>query len=363
MLATDQTSDIIQSLVNDALQGGGGMPRWEQANRNSAGMVGDSPGVYVANAYAFGARSFDTAAALHALDNGASVPGTVSGGHPVREWMEQWIGIGYVPGQPSITLEYATDDFGISQLAGALGDVAKHDLYLQRAANWVNTFNPATRYVESRDSTGGFPNADHSHACCGFVEGNAAQYTWMVAFDFPGLIARLGGKEAAITRLDEFFGELNAGQNRPHSWMGNEPGLNTPWAYNFAAAPAKTQSVVRRIETELFDATPGGLPGNDDGGTTSAWYVLSALGLYPAVPGVGGLAIGSPLFEDAVVRLAGGQTLHIVGQGAGPDAPYVQNLLLDGAPYSSQWIDWDRLSSGATLEFSLSGTPSDWGVE
>ncbi len=156
-----------------------------------------------------------------------------------------------------------------------------------------------------------------------------------------------------MARLDEFFAELNAGPNRPHAWIGNEPSLNSPWAYDFAGAPARTQAVVRRIQLSLFDASPGGLPGNDDGGTTSAWYVFAALGLYPAVPGVDTLAVGSPLFEDAVVHLANGQALHIVGHGAADDASFVQALLLDGAPYQSSWIAWDQLKDGATLEFSL----------
>jgi predicted alpha-1,2-mannosidase len=359
ILAPDQTSDIIQSLVDDALQGGGGMPRWEQANRNSAGMVGDSPGVYVASAYAFGARDFDTSAALQSLDRGASVPGTLSGGHPVREWIEPWLAQGNVPDQPSITLEYATDDFGIAQFAQALGDTEKHDTYLARAANWANTFNPSSGYVESRNSAGQFATDDHSHPCCGFVEGNGAQYTWMVPFDYTGLLNRLGGDDAAVARLDAFFTNLNAGPDRPNAWIGNEPSLNAPWAYDFAGAPQRTQAVVRQIQTQLFDTSPGGLPGNDDGGTTSAWYVLSALGLYPAVPGVGGLAIGSPMFPDSVVHLANGGVLHIVTHGAAPDVtPYVQSLTLDGLPVQTWWIDWDRLAGGATLDFTLDAGPT-----
>jgi predicted alpha-1,2-mannosidase len=361
MLAPEQTSDIIQSLVDDALQGGGGMPRWEQANRNSAGMVGDSPGVYVANAYAFGAREFDTRAALHALDAGASVPGTRSGGQLVREWLDPWLSLGYVPDQPSISLEYATDDFGIAQLAGFLGDGARRDAYLRRAAGWVQTFNPATGYVESRDAAGGFSSAEHAQLCCGFVEGNATQYTFMVPFDYAGLISRLGGNAAAVARLDDFFAELNAGQNRPHAWIGNEPSLSAPWAYDFAGAPHKTQGVVRRIQRELFADTPGGLPGNDDGGTLSAWYVLSAFGLYPAVPGVSGVAVGSPRFADAMVHLGNGRVLHIVGDGAADTSPYVQVFTVDGEAYASTWIDWSRLSDGATLEFRLGPAPSDWG--
>ena len=359
ILAPAEMSDILQSLVDDALQGGGGMPRWEQANRNSAGMVGDSPGAYVASAYAFGARDFSVEDALRALDAGAANFNITSGGHPVREYVEPWLLLGYVPDQPSITLEYAIDDFAIGQLAAALGDLDTYQRYMHRADQWRNTFNPATGYVESRTASGAFPNADHSHACCGFVEGNAAQYTWMVPFDVPGVIAVLGGNAAAIARLDDFFAETNAGPDRPHAWIGNEPGLWSPWAYTFAGAPSRSQATVRRIQHELFDTTPGGLPGNDDGGATSSWFVFSALGLYPSVPGIGGFSIGSPVFSDVVVHLSDATAeLHIVGIGAAADRPYVSRVRLNGTDVTTSWIDWSAVSNGATLEFDLSDAPS-----
>jgi predicted alpha-1,2-mannosidase len=352
LLDPSGTSDILQSLVDDATQGGGGMPRWEQANRNSAGMVGDSPAVLIANGYAFGARDFDTPSALAALDLGASDPGATSGGHPVREYLDPWVRLGYVPDQPSISLEYATDDFSIAQFAHALGREDVYDRYAARAANWSNTFNPATGYVESRDVSGTFMSSDHSQPCCGFVEGNAAQYTWMVPFDYPGLFARMGGTDAAVRRLDDFFSEVNAGPNRAHAWLGNEPTLGAAWAYDFAGAPGKTQRVVRRVQRELFDATPGGLPGNDDGGTLSAWYVFAALGLYPAVPGVGGFAVGSPLFSNVDVHLPDGHALHVTSDGADE-----QSLTVDGVPLDGAWLEWSRVSHGATLGFATKLSP------
>jgi predicted alpha-1,2-mannosidase len=341
------TSDILQSLVNDSAQGGGGMPRWEQANRNSAGMVGDSPAALIASAYAFGAHDFDAAGALAALDLGASHPGATSGGHPVREYLDPWVRLGYVPGQPSISLEYATDDFSVAQFARAVGREDVYDRYAARAANWTNTFDPVTGYVESRDSSGAFTSPDHSKPCCGFVEGNAAQYTWMVPFDYAGLFSRMGGTDAAIRRLDDFFSELNAGPNRAHAWIGNEPSLGAAWAYDFAGAPARTQRVVRRIQNSAFGATPGGLPGNDDGGTLSAWYVFAALGFYPAVPGVGGFALGSPLFPSMDVHLANGRALHITSDGAEE-----QSLSVNGVPVGGSWLDYSQVANGATLEFA-----------
>jgi predicted alpha-1,2-mannosidase len=342
ILAPDQASDIVQSLVNDAQQGGGGMPRWEQANRNSAGMVGDSPAVLVANAYAFGARDFDASAALAALDYGASNPSAQSGGHAVREYLDPWLQHGYVPEQPSITLEYASDDFALAQFAQALGRTDLYERYASRAANWRNTFNPASGYAEPRSVGGSFVAPDH-----GFVEGNAAQYTWMVPFDIAGVAAALGGTDAASARLDAFFTEVNGGPDRPYMWIGNEPNLTTPWAYDALGAPARTQTVVRRIQRDAFAATPGGLPGNDDGGTLSAWYVFAAIGIYPAVPGVGGFATGAPLFASANVHLGNGSVLHITTDAVdAPVSPY-----LDGAPLSRPWLDWSRVASGGSLEF------------
>jgi len=323
ILAPDQAGDIIQSLVNDAEQGGGGMPRWEQANRNSAGMVGDSPAVYVANAYAFGAQGFDTQAALAALDLGASTVGASSGGHPVREFGDAWLRLGYVPEQPSITLEYATDDFALAQFARSVGRQDLYDRYASRAAGWTNTFNPASGYVEPRDATGAFETTDHAQWCCGLVEGNAAQYTWMVPFDFAGLVSRLGGNAATVARLDDFFSQSNAGPNRPYAWIGNEPSLVAPWVYDFAGAPDKTRAVVERLRRTEFRPTPDGLPGNDDGGTLSAWYVLAALGLNPAVPGVAGFATASPLFTEADIHLASGSMLHV-----------------SQAEHLPPWVDW-----------------------
>lgn len=325
MLAPDQASDIIQSLVDDAVQGGGGMPRWEQANRNSAGMVGDSPPALVASAYAFGARDFDATAALDALDRGASLPGTLSGGHPVREYLQPWLDQGYIPRQPSISLEYATDDFALAQFARALGREDLYERYTSRAANW--------RKVLGMDGD--------------FVEGSAEQYTWMVPFDYPGLASALGGTSVALARLDEFFSEVNAGPQRPYVWIGNEPSLAAPWAYAVLGAPARTQSTVRRIQHDAFSDGPGGLPGNDDGGTLSAWYVFAAVGFYPLVPGVAGVVLGSPQFPSVDVHLENGQTIHITTDA--PDAPV--SPWLNSTPVSGAWLDWSQIANGATLDF------------
>lgn len=366
LLEPRETGDMLQSLVEDAAQGGGGLPRWEVANDNSGGMVGDSQDIVIATSYALGVRGFDARAALRAMLRGASDPSARSGRYPPREGLAEYLARGYVPdtlrGSASITLEYAADDFAIAQFADALGERALAAAYLARSRGWRALFNSATGYIEPRGADGAFPARFSPVSRDGYVEGDAAQYRWLVPFNLPGLFRLLGGDGAAVRQLDAHFVQLNAGTASPYAFMGNEPELAVPWEYDYAGAPWRTQAVVRRIERALFHATPGGLPGNDDGGALSSWYVFAALGLYPEVPGVGGFALGSPLFPHAVVHLGNGRSLVIDGVGAGQDAPYVHGLSLDGAPLTSPWLEYARLAVGGHLTFALGMTPdSGWG--
>ncbi len=366
ILVPAETSDVAQSLVDDAQQGGGGMPRWQQTSRNSAGMAGDSPSVIVADAHAYGARGFDAAAALKAMEAGASDVNARSDGHVLREGLADYLNKGYIPGtgyhSSAVTLEYSSDDFALSQFAGALGDKEKSEHYLRQAQNWKNLFNPASGYIHPRVADGSWlPNFSPGSES-GFVEGSAAQYTWMVPFNLGSLFQDMGGKAAAIQRLDTFFTKLNDGSGSPYAFMGNEPCGEVPWEYIWAGAPAKTQEVIRRIQNELFTDKPSGLPGNDDAGATSSWYVFSAIGLYPEIPGVAGLAVGRPRFPRITIRPDGGRPIHLLAPNASPDPLYVQSLTLNGKPYDSAWIPWSRLQNGATLQFRLGGAVSDWGT-
>src|SRR5207244_5804012 len=166
----------------------------------------------------------------------------------------------------------------------------------------------------------------------GFAEGDGAQYTWMVPHDPAGLFEALGGRAAAVARLDAFFAELNAGPSSAHAFLGNEPDSNAPWLYDWIGQPYKTQDIMRRAIVGMFDASPSGYPGNDDLGQMSAWYVFGVLGLYPAVPGTDVLALGSPLFRKATVHLPGGD-LSVTAPAAARDTPFVQRLAVDGTAY------------------------------
>jgi predicted alpha-1,2-mannosidase len=367
ILAPKESSDIIQSLVNYAQQDagvrtdGGGLPRWQQVNRNSGGMVGDGDDAIIASSFAFGATQFDAKAALIAMDKGASQPKTTSDGYKVREGLKDYMNLGYMPDEAAITLEYCNADFALAQFAKALGDRQKYPAYQNRAQNWKNLFDDATGYIRPRKADGTWPGNFSSKSEEGFVEGSASQYIWMVNFNLRALIDKMGGNDKAVGRLDNFFWNLNSGLKAETAYMGNEPCEETPWVYDFAGAPARTQETVRRIQTRLFTTQPGGLPGNDDAGALSSWYVFSALGFYPEIPGVGGLVVGSPLFPKATIHLENGKTIQILGGQAASANPYVQSLKLNGRDYESPWIPWPALAKGATLTFSLGDKPSAWG--
>jgi predicted alpha-1,2-mannosidase len=233
--------------------------------------------------------------------------------------------------------------------------------FLARAASWRHVFNPATGHVQPRRSNGEFTSGFDPAAGEGFVEGNAAQYTWMVPHDLAGLIDALGGRAAATERLDVFFTELNAGPTAPFAFLGNEPSFHTPWIYAWLGAPEKGQAVVRRALTTLFAASPTGYPGNDDMGQMSAWYVLAALGLSPVIPGTDVLALGAPLFPRIEIRRSQGG-ITIVGRGGGRDRPYVRGLHVDGRAHGRPWMAFAGIAHGAELTFTLAAGPGMWGA-
>jgi predicted alpha-1,2-mannosidase len=377
LLFPEEASDMMQSLVNAAEQGGA-LPLWPVANDESGAMVGDPSTASIASAYALGARRFDTRAALRAMIRNATDPGARSRSYPARNALADYLKYGYIPmeqkglrGSPSVALEYETADFALAQFAKAHGDTQTHAEMMRRSQWWTRLFDPENKYIRGRWRDGSWlPGFDFkemlykpelpwrydSHKS--YVEGNAAQYTWMIPHNMRGLFERIGGDEVVIKRLDSFFTEFNAGPDRPFFFIGNEPVFPVPWAYNFAGQPWKTQAVTRRVLTELFTDTPGGIPGNDDLGATSSWVVFASAGLYPIIPGVGGFALNSPLFPEIKVRMGrGGRVLRIVGEGARAGSPYVQGLRLDGKPYERTWLPFARFERGATLHFRLGPAP------
>ncbi len=381
MLAPGRTSEIIQSLVDDARESGC-LPKWPVANAQTNVMVGDPADLIISGADAFGARRFDRGAALEAMLRGANeaCESTVAGPYVQRQGLSDYLSLGYIPeesnsplgnvttvvdpagvwGAAATTLEYAAADFAIARFAGRMGHARTAKEFLARSGNWRNLFNPASGYIEQRSRSGGFDSDYDPASDEGFVEGSGGQYTWAVPHDVAGLVEAMGGREAATARLDEFFGELNAGPHSNHAYLGNEPTLGTPWIYAWLGRPQKTQRVVRDALLGLYDASPTGYPGNDDLGTLSAWYVFSALGLYPAIPGTDTLALSGPLFRRAKVRLEG-EDLVIRAPSASASRPYVRRVALRESRLSRSWLRWRKLKRGGRLDFRLAKKPgADW---
>ncbi|MBN8866343.1 MAG: glycoside hydrolase family 92 protein [Solirubrobacterales bacterium] len=380
MIKPRVAADIAQSLVDDARQSGC-LPRWPYANQQTNVMVGDPSDQIIASTYALGAREFDSAAALQAMVKGASERcHTVNGDYTEREALDDYLRVGYVPfertvddmihsqlkrdepwGTASTTLEYALADFSISRLAAALGQPATANAFAARSGNWRTLVNPATGEMQPRQGTGLFAPDFTTASKEGWVEGNSAQYNWFAPHDPAGLFDSMGGREQATARLDQFFTELNAGQGSPFAYFGNEPTMFTPWLYDWLGLPSRAQKVVRDVLVDHYAPTPTGLPGNDDGGATSAWYVLSALGLYPTVPGTDLLAVGSPLFPETRVRLAGG-TLTLDAPLADRARPYVTDMTVDGHPHDAPWLRFADLIDGGRIEWGLGDAPTGWGT-
>lgn len=390
-------SDIAQSLINQSVQDNGRWDRWTHLSGATHVMNGDPAAPSIAGIWAFGGRSFDAKNALRSLVHAAEVPTSEDLSHngcPVecvgqRPGLDQYLKLHYIPigapawGASADTLEDVTADFSLSALAGHLGERAVQKRFLERAQYWRNLWNPKAApdggYIMNRNADGSWPatdvdeDSDNNQARkpfspstgAGFVEGSAAQYVWMIPFNVAGLFEQMGGRAAAIARLDRFFydgGKPAVTRSGPtHAELDNEPSIGTPWLYNYARQPWKTQQLVRQVLNTIWLPEPKGLPGNDDLGEMSSWAVFAYLGIYPAIPGRSELVLGSPSFPHAVVhRPAGDVTM---------DAPradasnfYVQKVSVNGKNTDRTWLPESFALTGGSLRFDLGAEPNQaWG--
>jgi predicted alpha-1,2-mannosidase len=373
-LDPQRTSQKLQSLVRDAEQSGW-LPKWPVANDVSYVMGGDSPSNLIASGYAFGARSFDAAGALKFMVHASTTPGTGPHGGSERPYLDEYLKNGYIvvgtdgarEGAASIGLEYASADFATSRLASALGDRDDAALLLKHSSSWRSVFDPESRLIRPRLAGGTFVTGwDPEHLLprhrswdtsnqFGFEEGSSLQYSLMIPFDYADVLAAMGGDEQEFPRLEKFF-TTTTGWGVPGFTVANEPDFCTPYVYLWTSQPWKVAEVVDKIRREAYRTGPAGLPGNDDLGATSGVYLWSALGLYPVIPGVGAVALGSPLFKHAVLEIGAGKKLEIVRSGEGI---YVQSARLNGEALDSAWLPLDRLNSRINrLEFVMGPVPN-----
>ncbi|MEO7050712.1 MAG: glycoside hydrolase family 92 protein, partial [Rhodanobacter sp.] len=376
--------DIAQSLYNQAQQNHGEWDRWTHNSGATHVMSGDPAVPALADIVAFGGRNFDLKGAYASLVKAATVVTAndlSDDGCNVecvgqRPSLDQWLKLHYIAskshawGGAGETLEDSTADFALSELALRVGDAKGRAQFLTRAGYWRNLFNPKATpeggYIQNRNADGSWP-AFTPATDNGFVEASAAVYLWIVPFDVHGLFDMLGGKAAATRRLDAFFhtpdGNWALTKAGPlHAELNNEPSVATPWLYDYTSQPWKTQKAVRIVVDTIWKNAPDGIPGNDDLGEMSSWYVWAALGMYPEIPGRAELLLGSPLFPHAVVHGSGGD-VTIASPDASSRAPFVQSLRVDGKPHERPWLTPALVEHGGLLQYTLGTQPNTaWGA-
>ncbi|WP_235613739.1 lectin [Streptomyces olivochromogenes] len=355
------TSDVATSMLN-GYDETGLLPKWASNNGESYVMVGDPAAGIIADAYAFGARSFDTDKALAALQHEATAPNNDRPGESVRDAK------GYLPldendygccnfyGPVSTQLEYDSADYAVAAFAKSLGKTAVYEKFATRAQDWMNVFNPQTGYIQGKNKDGQFATGFTPGTSNGFVEGTSAQYTPMVPFNLRQLIQAHGGAKAYSSFLDSLLDDITHPGNTDAD-LSNEPSVEIPWEYDYTGQPWKTQAAVRKAQQNLYFNAPVGSFGNDDLGAMSSWYVWSELGMYPETPGTDTLALGSPAFPVAKVTFGNGKTVRINAPQAAPDAPYVQSLDVKGKDWNTSWLTYQQFAGAGTVDFTLGTEP------
>lgn len=377
LLEPEVTGDFAQSLLNFSEQNGDVWDRWVHVNGPTHVMTGDPSAVTLATFAAMGVDGFDTEAAYASLRAQATEPhpdGLSDAGCPgqcegQRPNLERYLELEYAPhddchcwGGAAETLEGSVADHSLGQWAGRLGLEEDARMFADRGGYWHNVFDPdATEdagYMRARDGDGSWVAPFDPASETGFAQGTAATYTWMVPHDVGGLAEAMGGRDVAAERLDGFFrtpdGEWSVGGGDPLRYdPTNQPGLHTPWLYNGLGQPWKTQETVREIIASQYGTGPAGLPGNDDLGTMSAWYVFASLGLFPQAPGRGEMLLSSPVFTHARLTPPGREPITISAPAAGAESVYVHGVRLDGDEHSRSWLPESFLAEGGHLEFDL----------
>jgi predicted alpha-1,2-mannosidase len=378
LITPDRALDSIRSLHEKAKQGGF-FPKWPIATGEAGTMIGSSAEVVLGDAYAKGVTAFDADGAYAILRAAAMDPTPPPGGRGGREHAEAYMASGYVPVEAtgrsaSWTTEYANDDFGLAALAEGLGHTADAAALRARAQGYRQLFDPDTGFLWAKNADGSWASRhdDPTAFTDDFAEANAWQSLWMVGLDVDGLASLSGGNARLVERLSSMFEQtredyeqidftdpLKSGGMRPFYWGGNEPDVNAVYVFAQLGRPDLTQRWVAWLRATQYTAGPEGIPGNDDGGTMSAWLIFSALGFYPLV-GSDRYVIGAPLFPHAEVAVPGG-TFTVDAAEVSDTNVYVQAVTLNGAALDVPELRHADLKAGGALVFTMGPSPSQWG--
>lgn len=374
LLYPDAASDFCSSFLAMSQQtqykGGGGLPLWSLYNDETLVMAGYPADPYIANAYAFGATNFDLAALKKVMvDSGKNQRWCGRNLNFTWDHLPEYEQYGYYPADVtdysvSKNVEYSVADFSIAQICKETGDLDNYNYFLHRSQNIFNLLNPEQGYLQRKNKDGQWVTPFDRFSGDGFMEGNSVQYTWTIPHSLNRLISLLGGKEKAEAKLDELTSNLATGYAYQSKYYdaGNEPCFGVMPIYNWLQKPWKAQEKVRTVMLNCFSNQPAGIPGDDDSGAMSAWYIFTALGMYPEIPGVGGVTVLSPLFPKAVLNPPGGKKITIIAENASRDAKYIQSMKINGRPNSKLWLTVDELRRSAAINYVMGSSPNvNWG--
>lgn len=361
-------NQFVQSLILKAEQGGW-LPIFPCWNNYTAAMIGDHATAFIASAYTKGIRNYDVEKAYGFMRKNAFE--TASNKDYMngmgRRALPSYLQYGYIPIEDSVqaafhkkeqvsrTLEYAFDDYALSEVAKGLNKVNDYKLLHQRAFNYKHVFDSSVGIVRGRYSNGKWFESCNADKREGYItEGTPRQYTFYVPQDVAGLWQLMGGKKALENALDSLFA-------KNEYWHGNEPGHQIPFMYNYTQSPFKTQKVVLEILKNEYSDGVGGLGGNDDAGQMSAWYIFAAMGFYPVNPVSNEYLLTTPLFDAVTIQLPNKKQVKIVCHKASANAIYINKVQLNKQPYNKNFINHSLLANGGVLHIWLQNKPTNWG--
>lgn len=399
LLDPRQQDDMIQSYIR-MYQQSGWMPSFPSVAGEQAVMIGHHAASFILDAYMKGYRDFDVPAAYEAMRKNATEATMLPWSRgPLTSLDKIYFDKGFFPAlafgekesesyvtperrqSVSVTLENSYDDWCVAQLAKALGKTQDAEYFAKMAKNYRNMYNPSIGFMAPKSADGqwvtnfdpklGGGNGGRDY----FTEVNSWLYTFHVQHDVAGLIRLMGGREAFNTKLDQLFVEQYGeskfqflGQFPDATGLvgqyaqGNEPSFHIPYLYDFSGQPWKTQQRVRQLMDVWYGDGPLGIPGDDDGGATSSWYVLSAIGFYPVCPGSPVYEIGSPIFERTTIRLGNGKLFKIEAHQVSAQNKYIQSAQLNGKPLDRPWFRHADIANGGTLVLEMGPRPNlAWG--
>ena len=397
LIEPERQQDMVRSYIR-MFEQSGWLPSFPSVAGDQSVMIGHHVAAFVLDLYAKGYRDFDVDEAYQGMRKNATEatmrPWTKGSFESMdRAFFDQ----GYYPALAkgeaehgvkverrqavSVTLENSYDAWCIAQLAKALGKESDAVLFTKLAHNYTNVYNPKIGFMAPKSADGKWV-ADFDPKLSGgqggrdyFTEVDSWIYTFNVQHDTAGLIRLMGGRDAFNAKLDRLFVEqygtwkFSFLDQFPDATglvglyaQGNEPSFHIPYLYDFSGQPWKTQQRVRQLMDVWYGDGPLGIPGDEDGGAMSSWFVLSAIGFYPVCPGSPVYEIGSPIFEKSVVRLKNGKSFTILANRVSKRNKYIQSAQLSGKPLNAPWFRHSDIANGATLVLEMGDKPNPgWG--